>query len=206
MSRKVPGPCRPHISLRNAIYNILATNTDERKIQKKRVQEAPLEGWESVLNTCFPYHVHFEPQSAVVLIPEWHSSFIASSSVLTAGDGREERRFDLFRSSIILFYFPRRSIFVATFWSIALDTSATIHFYLRSDATGRWDSSPFPLTSLFSPTLSVLFLFWFVQLFAILFPFVEIIADVEASLVNGRCVLSNRVLDKILPGKVVWRV
>lgn len=35
----------------------------------------------------------------------------------------------------------------ATFWSIALDMSTTIHFYLRSDAGGRWDSSPFPLPS-----------------------------------------------------------
>lgn len=41
----------------------------------------------------------------------------------------------------------------ATFWSIALDMSTTIHFYLRSDAGGRWDSSPFPLPSSY-PTLS----------------------------------------------------
>lgn len=168
-------------------------------------ESSSLKGWESVLNTCFPYHVHFEPQSAVALMTEWHSSFIVSSSVLTAEDGREERRFDLFCPSIILFYFPRRSIFVVTFWSIALDTSATIHFYLRSDATGRWDSSPFPLTFLFSFTSSVLFLFRFVQLFAILFPFVEIIADVER-LRSSTIGVSSRVLDKVLLRKAVWRV
>lgn len=62
----------------------------------------------------------------------------------------------------------------ATFWSIALDMSTTIHFYLRSDAGGRWDSSPFPF-ALFLPN-ALLFSSWSVQLFAILFPLVEIIA------------------------------
>lgn len=185
----------------------MATNTKERKIQRKRVQETPLKGWESVLNMCFPYHVHSEPQSAVALIPEWHSSFIASSSVLTAGDGREERSFDLFRSSIILFYFPRRSIFMATFWSIALDTSTTIHFYLRSDATGRWDSSPFPLTSSFFSST-------FLVLFFLICPAVRNFISLrwnhcrcgEASLVNGRCMPNSQVLDKVLPSKAAWQV
>lgn len=37
-----------------------------------------MRGWESVLNTCFPYRVHFEPRSAVALMSARRSSRASS--------------------------------------------------------------------------------------------------------------------------------
>lgn len=208
MSRKdVPGYVGHVISLKNAIYT--GDTVNERKIQVRRGEFIP-EGVRERAQHVFSLSRSFRTA-------ECSRSNAGMTLVLyrivECPNGREReregRRFDLFHSSIILFYFPRRSIFVATFWSIALDTSGRrFHFYLRSDATGRWDSSPFPLTSpLFSSTSSALFPFWFVQLFAILFPFVEIIADAARprSSTIGVCRAAS-ILDKVLPGKAVWRV
>lgn len=104
-------------------------------------------GWESVLNTCFPYRIHFEPQSAVVLMSAWRSSLLHARPLPRRvakrpegeGAGRRGHWFISFLNNSLLFSLS----IAATFWSIALDMS-TIHFYLRSDAGGRWDSSPFP--------------------------------------------------------------
>lgn len=83
----------------------------------KEISEIPLRGWESVLNTCFPYRIHFEPQSTVAsnadvtFVVTARSSFTASPNASWGRENTEGGRgggIDLFRSSIILFYFPRR--------------------------------------------------------------------------------------------------
>lgn len=64
-------------------------------------------GWESVLNTCFSYRVHFEAWSAIPSLWHHHPGFCSSWK------HRQHREYththtpvlDLFRSSIILFYF-----------------------------------------------------------------------------------------------------
>lgn len=65
-------------------------------------------GWESVLNTCFSYRVHFEAWSAIPSLWHHHPGFCSSQK------HRQHREYthththtilDLFRSSIILFYF-----------------------------------------------------------------------------------------------------
>lgn len=73
-------------------------------------------GWESVLNTCFSYRVHFEAWSAIPSLWHHHPGFCSSQKhrqhreyTLTYTHAHTHTRaravLDLFRSSIILFYF-----------------------------------------------------------------------------------------------------
>lgn len=118
---------------------------------EKERSRISLRGWESVLNTCFPYRIHFEPQSAVALMPAWRSSLLHARPLprrraSRGRKGREEGRWFISFLNNSLLFSSSLSV-AATFWSIAFDTSTTIHFYLRSNTGGRWDSSPLPSSS-----------------------------------------------------------
>lgn len=152
--------------------------TSERKREREReISRIPLRGWESVLNTCFPYRIHFEPQSAVALMPAWRSllhvrplprrrasrgrkrrekghwfiSFLNNSLLFSSSLSRSRLPFDLSLSTC-----RRRFIFI---YDLTPPPGDEIH---------RLSHCPLPPAILLSCS-------WFVQLFAILFPLVEII-------------------------------
>jgi len=179
---------------------------DEEEREKQRESEIPLRGWESVLNTCFPYHIHFEPQSAVALMPAWLSSLytlVLYSRVAESpgGAGRVEGRwFISFFNNSLLF---SSSLSIAATFDLLLSTCRRFIFIYDPTPAGdeihRLFHCSLPADVLLSSP-------WSVQLFVILF-LVEIIAGTSRQ--RSVCAEheSSRALDKELSGKAIgWWV
>lgn len=177
------------------------------KSQRDTSSGIPLRGWESVLNTCFPYHIHFEPQSAVALIPAWHSSLLHARPLprlrASRGRRRREERGDWFIS------FLNNSLL---FSSSLLDRGYLLIYRFRHVGD---DSFLFTIRH----RQAMIFIAFSIALFLppfscppldsssclrFYFSLVEIIAGTYRRC--GRCTPSSRALDKELPDKAIWWV